>query len=589
MPPKNKKQGVNQNDKRHDNGLIQPGKRVTKSTSNGALNGNVNEKSSTSSTPPSATSAAHAPDPSPETETHDDTNGNSAGSQIAMAGQKSVENLRDSRLERHSSGVVETQASEGQERVSAASQDLDNTGSKQDYSASTAFAERAATVIGPHTLRDVIAILLLLLQLPPKVLMFIQVCFVSLTLGSGSSGWSLANLITSPDWFQSHGGNPSFLTTITADIVFLIVWFILPIGKDLTLDLAQVYIAMSLGGGVTGEGGTPGVICMGILGLSHVLRYKPSRDYTANIVWNLMSKADFGPFKGTASLPILIGAAYDPHSWPRALVEIHIISQGIVRIIRRAVYRRQEPRSKNGKRMDSEAMTRATSILFPSDIAADGARSGSTDNRPPGPSPAVRDGKEKSVSSGKKRRKQATFVRSQQPFWAAIANTKITVSKELEHSQATRDAYEAEASNAKQLGDAVVKPFEDRVWISQIEDTEITYSASFVNEPEWNDEAGQYLAPVRVRVNNAPWKSTMCWPVDQGDGRVTDGKYLLRGTIAGLTAASNLVIEFIRDGDGEVLYSASVVTRPIANSEQGMSFVCTESMVTEVDKNQALP
>jgi len=216
-------------------------------------------------------------------------------------------------------------------------------------------------------------------------------------------------------------------------------------------------------------------------------------------------------------------------------------------------------------------MSRATSILFPNDATADGARNASTDGRPPGPSPAVRDGKEKTVSSGKKRRKQATFVRSQQPFWAAIANTKVTVSKEIEHSQATRDAQEADASNVKQLGGDVLKLSEDRIWISQIEDTEISYSGSFANEPEWDEGAGLYIAPIRVRVNNAPWKSTLCMPTEtEGDETHVNGRHLFSGKITGLTAATNLIVEFIRERDDDVLYAVSLVTRPIANSDQGM-------------------
>lgn len=583
MPPKSKKQGVNQHDKRHDNGLIQPGKRVTRSASNGNLNGHVNGKpSATTTTTTAATittlpstsspgaAAVHAQDKDSQEEIHDDTNGTSAGTQFAMAGKKSVENLR---LERRASGAVETPGSETQTHERA--QDADTSGIKQDAFANGLFTDRASTVIGPSTLRDVIAILLLLLQLPSKALVFIQICFVSLTLGSSAAaGWSLPSLASSPDWLQGHGGNPSILTTVTADIVFLIVWFLLPIGKDLILDLAQVYIATSLGGGVAGGGavggGTPGVICMCILGFSHLLRHKSSRHYTANIVLALMSKSNLAIFKDAPPLPAFVGSAYAVHSRPRILLEIHIITQGIVRIIRRAIYRRLEPRSKSGKRNDnteSIAMSRATSILFPSDTTVEGARSGSTDGRPPGLPPAVRDGKEKTVSSGKRRRKQATFVRSQQPFWAAIANTKVTVSKEIEHSQASRDAFEADASNAKQHAS---KGMGDRVWISQIEDTEIAYSVSFAEEPEWDENV---LAPIRVRVNNAPWKSSLCVPVNtEGDGAAS--RHLFRGKITGLTAATSLIVEFVRESDDVVLYSASLVTRPIANSDQGRNWVC---------------
>ena len=44
MPPKGKRNAANQHDKRHENGLAAPGKRIQKQKSNPALNGHVNGK-----------------------------------------------------------------------------------------------------------------------------------------------------------------------------------------------------------------------------------------------------------------------------------------------------------------------------------------------------------------------------------------------------------------------------------------------------------------------------------------------------------------------------------------------------------------
>jgi hypothetical protein len=64
---------------------------------------------------------------------------------------------------------------------------------------------------------------------------------------------------------------------------------------------------------------------------------------------------------------------------------------------------------------------------------------------PPGPSLAPNS----KAISGRKKRKQATHVRSQQAFWAALASTKAAVLKEMESGLAANDATEANAPHDK--------------------------------------------------------------------------------------------------------------------------------------------
>jgi len=207
------------------------------------------------------------------------------------------------------------------------------------------------------------------------------------------------------------------------------------------------------------------------------------------------------------------------------------------------------------------------------------ASSSSTDGRPPGPSPAARDHKEK-ATNGKKKRKQATHVRSQQPFWAALASTKVTVLKEMEQSQAANDAGEANAKDANHIGNAVFGAEGDRVWISEIGPTDIVFKVSLCRGGNLGaiigEECGANLRagidkskPFYLRVNGADWSSTRIRETTTHSYLGDEGTDMWEGEIFGLTALTNYYCEIVRTADDEVFCSTSLITSAAPSAEQG--------------------
>jgi len=243
---------------------------------------------------------------------------------------------------------------------------------------------------------------------------------------------------------------------------------------------------------------------------------------------------------------------------------------------------------------DPEAAQNATLVrnnLANTDPNPDVGVGANTDGRPPGLPPAPQ-AKEK-VSTAKKKRKQATHVRSQQPFWAALASTKVTVLKEMEQTRASADAGEAGATDIHHIGNAKFQDKEeDRVWILEVGATEISFGVSLCRESEalqYREErdvnAGSGIdksKPFYVRLNGADWTSTRIRRDGQSDTLEpsdTLGSAKVpaahmggwTGEIFGLTALSNYNCEFVRTSDNTVIYSTSLITQPAARTERGQS------------------
>lgn len=178
--------------------------------------------------------------------------------------------------------------------------------------------------------------------------------------------------------------------------------------------------------------------------------------------------------------------------------------------------------------------------------------------------------------NSRRKRKQATHVRSQQPFWAALASTKVTVLKEMESSRAANDAGEANAKDANHIGNAIWRAEDDRVWISEVGHSDVSFRASLYGSDLEALQAGNGVAgsgidkskPFYIRVNGADWSSTRIRQC-MADGYQTDeGTSLWEGEIFGLTALSNYYCEFVRTADHEVFYSASLITSTGPVAEQ---------------------
>ncbi|KAF2660633.1 ubiquitination network signaling protein [Lophiostoma macrostomum CBS 122681] len=442
----------------------------------------------------------------------------------------------------------------------------------------------ATTILSSCPLRDVLAILILLLQLPPTVLTIVQFLFATLTFVPPQAGTPLSALSAFPsftDIFQGSGGTPSLFTIVFADALILLIWLVLwvPV-QNFLLDLAQAVIAIALGGAAAGKNGTTNsiFICFFIILSNHLFRFRPLRQHIVHFLWTGLARGGLDFLTSPPSTPMYSESFSTPHGWPRSLLGIHILAQGVVRIIRRSLSRREAAQSlPTGKKSDPEAgvhLPRSTSVH---DSNADVPGSTSGDGRPPGPSPAAHSHKEK-TSSSRKKRKQATHVRSQQPFWAALASTKVTVLKEMESSRAANDAGEANAKDANHIGNAVWRSEDDRVWISVVGHSDISFRVSMYSGADFNgarEELNRHAGsgidrskPFYIRVNGADWSSTRIRQSTSLGYQGEEGTGFWVGEIFGLTALSNYYCEFVRAADDEVFYSTSLITSTGPVAEQ---------------------
>jgi hypothetical protein len=462
----------------------------------------------------------------------------------------------------------------------------DTNGHKTPPSYSANMLTVVTTILSSCPLRDVLAILILLLQLPPTVLTIVQFLFATLTFVPPQAGSPLSALSAFPsftDIFQGSGGTPSVFTIVFADLFILTTWLLLwvPV-QNFLLDLAQAVIAIALGGAAAGKSGTTNsiFICFVIILSNHLFRFRPLRQHILHFLWTGLARGGLDFLTSPPSIPSFSESFSTPHGWPRTILGVHILAQGVVRIIRRSLSRRDAAHTlPTGKKTDPEAgghLLRTNSINL--DANADLQSSSSTDGRPPGPPPATNATKDK-VSSSRKKRKQATHVRSQQPFWAALASTKVTVLKEMESSRAANDAGEANAKDANHIGNAVWRSEDDRVWISKVGHCDIAFRVSLYNGEEFdraqmeqNGTAGSGIdksKPFYIRVNGADWSSTRIYQGSSHGYQNAEGTGFWMGEIFGLTPLSNYFCEFVRTMDHEVFYSTSLITSTGPIAEQG--------------------
>jgi hypothetical protein len=450
-------------------------------------------------------------------------------------------------------------------------------------SASFSMLSVPVTILTTCPIRDVLAILIILLQLPPTVLTVVQFLFATLTFVPPQAGTPLSALSAFPsftDIFQGSGGTPSLFTTIFADVSILLIWLVLwvPV-QNFFLDLAQAVIAIALGGAAAGKNGTTNsiFICFVIILFSHLFRFRPLRQHIVHFLWTGLSRGGLEFLTSPPSAPTYLESFSTPHGWPRSLLGIHILAQGVVRIIRRSLSRRDVTNLPTGKKTDPESGVPQRTNSTKLEPTADVPNSSSTDGRPPGPPPAPLAHKDK-ASSGRRKRKQATHVRSQQPFWAALASTKVTVLKEMESSRAANDAEEANAKDANHIGNAVWRSEDDRVWISEVGFSDISFRVSLSSGASAQDQDDDTSSvgsgidkskPFYIRVNGADWSSARIRQSEPIGFQGQEGTGYWVGEIFGLTALSNYYCEFVRTTSNEVFYSASLITSANPITELG--------------------
>ncbi|SMY29026.1 unnamed protein product [Zymoseptoria tritici ST99CH_1A5] len=590
MPPKGKtKNALSPHDKRHENSLAAPGKRVARQRSNGQLNGVSNGKLAPSVSPPALPSTGlNSGFKFPRAA--DDTAPGAANTSDNVVGSEEKDTPRTA-----SDASMEEEGPHGEridaihEQVSVESQPTVADKHAPPHAGST--FSTVSTILTYYPLRDAISILILLLSLPPTLVLFIQTLFASLTFVPPTAGLSMSTLPNVKEMFNSSNfGYPALATILFVDVFFWGCWLTLwKPTQAIFLDLSQAVIAVSLSGAAASTGGPTYSIatCALIVCVSHVLRYQAihltAYDYLRSVLHKMDVKLPldapaFAP-SYLSQPPIERGMLFNI---VRTILGIHIVSQGVTTCVRRTLANAKANEKDHNLPAIIKTDTEAAAGADLSSRAGTGMAEGlqpptnvsTSDGRLPGP-PSHRDGKARE-SNSKKKKKQANQVRSQQPLWAAIASTKVTFVKEMEQRDAADDAREAAAmdNNTTNLFLSATNTPTNRVWICEVRDTEIYFAVELSPEAATETVEGKQNSmtpgidkskPFFIRVNGAVWSSARIMPSeDAGNGPID--RYV--GEVFGLAPMSSYHCEIVSIASQRVLCSASLITQPAPTAEQ---------------------
>ncbi|KXJ92641.1 hypothetical protein Micbo1qcDRAFT_160386 [Microdochium bolleyi] len=545
-----RQQGASANrDTRHENGVVGPGKRVSKQKSQGQLNGPAKTADGNADIPqvpttPSSSSNAQCP------------TGQSKSHIVEMppAEHKTTESLRRASIggysESSSSAAESCQVSSSATTATTSDHDnhrrIDvNATKNSNVHKDTGPLDFAMTVLRSCPLQDTIAILIILMQIPPIALSGIYMLFTLLTFVTTSNGLTLS------DVFEWNLGAPSLATVVCVDGIVLLIWLFLwgPI-QHVILDLAQMVIALGLGGGSTSRDGSAknSLICLSMILLSHTLRHMKVRVSPAAWafgkahLWEKLQLDD--PLDTIDSLRGYDRVASGWLSWVRSILAIHILTQGLVMWVRDWYLRREK--------RDSLALSAA-------DPEAGKSYAGDNEGGFLTPDTDSVNVQNQNPINTKKKRKQSAQIRNRQPLWAALASTKIVVVKEYELTQAAAESAGSNATDIHNLGNAPFNTEPGQIWISYVGCDEVCFNTSHFPASKATDSTGENAKPFYVRVNNAAWQPTRmtvveCSEVDHDSGTRWSGD------IYGLTPLSNYECEFVDTVTHQVIYSTSVRT-----------------------------
>ncbi|KAM0327613.1 hypothetical protein ACHAQA_005906 [Verticillium albo-atrum] len=551
---------ANHRDTRHENGLVGPAKRVSNKKSQSQLDASA-ANSSTSAPSDGNASASPLPSPLPTAAVNGNGNLNGKTHHTAMApdavprrgslGAYSESSSGDSTSSNPGNGCVETQHRQI---------DVNATKNVDVHRDPGGPLEFAATVLRALPLYDTLAILILLMHVPPVALSGIYMAFTFLTFVppvTTSSGMNI-NLA---EIFDYNSTMPSLVTIGCMDILIMLVWlFLWPPIQVAILDLAKPVIAVTLGGGSSSREGTSGSVttCFLLVIASHVFRgsrlhwSRATRLLPPN--WRLSPDND-DPLEA-------ISHGFDkrgPHGWIKSILAIHILTQGIVRYIREWYLRREKSSGASHSLSDPEAGK-------PAEGSGDASLT-TTDSEAAA--------QQHATTSSKKRRKQSTQVRLQQPLWAALASTKIVMVKEYELSHAASETAGSNATDIHNLGNAPFDSEADQIWISYIGYDEICFNTSHFADSASPAENGHATRPAGVdtskpfyvRVNNAYWQPTRIFRIQDEDGEEMPG-HRWCGDVYGLRPLSKYVCEFVDTHTDRVLFSTSIRTTQAPTKDQ---------------------
>lgn len=543
--------GATHRDTRHENGLVGPARRTFDKKGSGQLDG------------PARRSDHAVAGPGSSLPLHGLANGNSKqildNSSNDSRSRSNDDSLRRSSLTSETSSESCT-SNIGNGLVDAGHRQIDVNAMKNvNVHRDSGPLDLAATVLKSLPVQDTLAILIILMHVPPLSLSAIYTVFTFLTFVppvTTSSGMNI-NLA---EIFDGNSTMPSLVTTLCMDFFFLLIWLFLwgPI-QDAILDFAKPVIAITLGGGTSTRDGTSRGITtcfMWVVG-HHLLR--GTRAHWGRVVrhipeqWRLPTV--FNNPLGTTTHTYDKRSAY---GWVRSVLAIHILTQGIVRYIREWYLRREKANASAGV-SDPE-------VGKPPSVAGDTSNEGgfATPDTDMSYQPTSH------MSTNKKRRKQSTQVRLQQPLWAALASTKIVMVKEYELSHASTESAGSNATDIHNLGNAPFNSQPGQIWISYIGSDEVCFSTSHFPEADdaeplkVNGHAPRpsgidISKPFYVRVNNAVWQPTRIFPVEDS---AEDSELGTRwtGDIYGLRPASKYVCEFVDSQTDKVIFTTSIRT-----------------------------
>ncbi|KAJ6099679.1 hypothetical protein N7467_001214 [Penicillium canescens] len=554
---------------RQENGLAGPGKKVTKQKSSSQLNGNSGNGSATG---PGA--SAHF-DLSSVRSTSD-----TAVTSPTVAGKgdsaKADGNVRGMNGHSKDEEMVCDQANSAvpQNGGMAAHASRNGTSKRSGSNASINPLQLASTILKSCPMYDTIAILIFLLQLPPMVLTLVQFLFASLTF-MPPSGAAAGSLSSNFDIFQGPAGTPSLGTMIAMDGFCILLWglFMWTWAQNFAIDLAHVQVAITLGGGGSGKNGGVNGLCVGIVLLLHLVRSKGIQDFVLGhlVSTKLVSPDALSQYSHLLPAEFRRSETQTSPSWLRSLLAVHILAQAGTAMARRSMAKNRSPAPlRTGKRGDTEA---SAGSQGQADSALESAASVSSSFV--GPDGQLKDGKDR-FTSAKKRRRQANQVRSRQPFWAALASTKVTVMREYEHSRAISKTARNLTMTEEDLQGA--SHDDGLVWITDVDSSSIKYAAGeFTDDPTVSGsyEAGRLegdVEPFYVCVNGALWATATIYRVSDAKG---PNVVQWRGEISGLAPNCAYTCAFVRSNTDEEICVMSVKTPATADTEQVISAVST--------------
>lgn len=570
--PRGSKKSVNQHNSRHENGVVAPGKRIRKQKSNGHLNRTIDGESQPKLSP----SRSHS-NSQPDALAEKNTNGHSTAVKNGFHPTIPLVELKRE---------ISKDATEETESPPNGGLHFDDTieypHCKIDVNAagSTMVQHRSIfrlsyTILRSCPIADTIAILIFLLSLPQTLLTLTNSLFAVLTFMPPAG--SLSSFPTTlSDVFTGSGGTPSLATIVLTDLIGLILWLILwaPL-QSLALELAQAVVATTLGGGNTSKSGGSDstLLCMLIVSVSHIAHHR----WLPNRIFDYEWPSRLSPLPYLTGSRTLLGedtdVARSPAGWFRVLVALHILIQGLVHVARRWYTRREYSQGKPSiKKTDTEAVMGSQSPLengAPLEVTLPVPFASPVQLRTKSSIPNLKETREKAAIS-KKKKKQGTYVRNQQPLWAAFAATKVTILREFEQSHAFSEAVGSNAVDTKNLGSAPFAQEEGRVWIIQVQPTKFCFGASFSVAPVGNfagpkselavSSEVDRTKPIYVRVNETNWASTQIERLPLGNSVDDSADRLWSGEVYGLTPACCYNCSFVRSEDDVVIFSTRITT-----------------------------